>query len=78
MALDATVLAQLMKTKVDAQMAEAADVDAVRDGFFLGLAEAFVEHVTQAGTVTVTVTSVSGVTPGPGTSGPGNGTGTIA
>lgn len=74
MALNASILAALIKTKSAAKQVD----PAAPEGWFIDiLAEAIVEHITAQAQVTVTVASVSGVTTGPGVSGPGTGTGTI-
>jgi hypothetical protein len=78
MALNGTVLGDLMRAAVDAAVASTpAAGTAQRQAVFRALGDAIVAHITSAATVTVTVASVSGVTVGAGVSGPGAGTGTI-
>jgi len=74
MALNKTVLTNLIKSKLVALGRDASKIDEQGLG---AIAEAIVEHIQTAAVVntTVTVVNVSGVTPGPGVSGPGTGTG---
>ncbi len=76
MALDPTVLTQLIISKVESKLGASPLPAGAK--VYAAIAEAVIEHLTTAGEVTVAVTSVSGVTTGTGTSGPGTGTGTIA
>jgi hypothetical protein len=69
-ALSASVLSGLIRTKVEARTGHEMRDAAVE--VWDAVAEAIVEHI-QASAV-VTVASVSGVTPGSGVSGPGTGT----
>ena len=74
MALSATVLRDLIDTKLAAKIGDAyTSISAeMKAGLLEAIAEAVVDHIKAAGIVTVP--SVSGVTAGAGTSGPGTGT----
>jgi len=75
--MNASLLAQQMKTKILTSNPQFADLGDQLDYLLAAISEAVVEHVRASAEVTVTVTSVSGVTTGPGVSGPGTGTATI-
>jgi hypothetical protein len=75
MALDPTVLANLIVTNVEAATGNV--MPAVAQTVWQAVAAAIITHITTEGVVTVAVASVSGVTAGVGVSGPGAGTGTI-
>ena len=70
MALNPTVLAQLIKTNIET--ATGNSMPTITEGVWNAVAAAIITHLTTAGVVVVA--SVSGVTTGPGTSGPGIGT----
>jgi len=76
MAINGTVLGDLIRSKVDIAVAAHQTADATqRAAIFRAIGDAIVEHFTTAAVVTVTVPSVSGVTTGAGISGPGVGVG---
>ena len=76
MALNANVLANLIKTNVEA--ATGNPMPSISQTVWQAVADAIVQHITTAAVVTstVAVASVSGVTVGAGVSGPGAGTAT--
>lgn len=72
MALNGTVLGDLIMANIDAAVAAHQESNpAQRQAIFRAMGEAIVVHIL---TAQVVVVSVSGVTTGPGVSGPGTGT----
>jgi len=69
MAMDATILGELMKANIDA-LSDDAKKD--RSQVFKALADAVITHIQTAAQISgIVVASVAGVTPGGGVSGPG-------